>query len=201
MIEAMRNLITATAVLAGLGLLAMSAPVSATALSCVTGNNTITVDSSSGCVPAPGQNDDNVDENALVFNPGDLGPYEWTYLDNDISDPGAGHSGDFTIDVASYAESTYDTYMVHLKAGNDGVYFLLDRPVVDGLLNGSFSVTGLPGCTRGNCVNGNPVAHIALYGALSATEDDSTAVPEPGALGLLGLGLLSLGAAHRRKLR
>jgi hypothetical protein len=91
--------------------------------------------------------------------------------------------------------------MVHLKAGNDGVYFLLDGPVVDGLLNGSFSVTGLPGCTRGNCVNGNPVAHIALYGALSATEDDSTAVPEPGALGLLGLGLLSLGAAHRRKLR
>ena len=65
----MRNLITATGMLAGLGLLAMSAPVSATALSCVTGNNTITVDSSSGCVPVPGQNDDNVDESALVFIP------------------------------------------------------------------------------------------------------------------------------------
>ena len=78
------------------------------------------------------------------------------------------------------------------------MYFLLDGPIVDGSMSGSFSITGLPGCTRGSCANGNPVAHVALYGMISGS---TPAVPEPGTLALLGLGLLGLVVAHRRKVR
>jgi hypothetical protein len=216
----MRNKTIALGVLAGLGLLAMSGPASATALSCVTGNNTVTVNSSNACAPTPGQNDQLVDESTLVFNPGNLGPHEWTYLDKDnrsadtlldnennqlagaqenwffgsISDPGSQRNGTFTIDVSSYASLGFDTFMIYIKPGNDGVYFLLDGTVVDGLLTGTFSITGLPGCTRGNCVNGNGISHMTLYGIRGGTE-----IPEPGTLALVGLGLLGLGMARRSK--
>ena len=69
--------------LAGLGLLALSGTASAAALSCITGNNTVTVDSSNACAATPGKNDQQVDEDTLVFNPGNLGPYDWTFLDKD----------------------------------------------------------------------------------------------------------------------
>jgi hypothetical protein len=68
-----------------------------------------------------------------------------------ITDPGGHRNGTFTIDVSSYAALGYDTFMIHIKTGNDGGYFLLDGPAVDGLLSGTFSITGLPGCMHGNC--------------------------------------------------
>ena len=41
--------------------------------------------------------------------------------------------------------------------------------------------------------------YAKLYGTYSAANPEATAVPEPGTLGLLGLGLLGLGVTRRRK--
>ena len=100
-------------------------------------------------------------------------PYDWTFLDKDnrsnntlldnegnqiagalegwflgsISDPGSQRNGSFTIDVSGYESLGFNEFMIYIKPGNDGVYFLLDGDVVDGLLTGTFSITGLEGCT------------------------------------------------------
>ena len=79
-------------------------------------------------------------------------PYDWTFLDKDnrsnntlldnegnqiagaleswflgsISDPGSQRNGSFTIDVSGYESLGFNEFMIYIKPGNDGVYFLLD---------------------------------------------------------------------------
>ena len=80
----MRNkFIPFLSIAAGLGLMSLSGTASAAALTCITGQNAVTVNSASACAVTPGQNDQQVNENLLIFNPGNLGPYNWTYLDKD----------------------------------------------------------------------------------------------------------------------
>jgi hypothetical protein len=210
------KLITTLGSLAGLGLMSLSGPASAAALTCITGENAVTVNSASACAVTPGQNDQQVDENALIFNPGNLGPYSWTYLDKDnrsndtlldnennqiagalenwftggITDPGSQLNGNFSINVAQYMTLGYNTFLLYIKPGRDGAYFLLDGAVVNGILTGTWNLANINPPPPGNAIS-----HMSLYGRYTEQEQ----VPEPGTLALLGLGLAGLGMARRRK--
>jgi hypothetical protein len=213
----MRNKFTATwGVLAGLGLMSLGGTASAAALTCLTGDENVTVNSASACAVTPSQNDSKGVIDTLVFNPGNLGPYSWTFLDKDnrsndtlldnennqiagaqenwftggITDPGSQLNGTFSINVAQFLTLGYNSFALYIKPGRDGAYFLLDGTIVNGMLTGTWNIANIDPPPPGNAIS-----HMSLYGRYV----DDNQVPEPGTLALLGLGLAGLGMARRRK--
>jgi hypothetical protein len=215
----MRNKLNTTwGVLAGLGLMSLGGTASAAALTCLTGDENVTVNSASACAVTPGQNDSKAVIDTLVFNPGNLGPYSWTYLDKDnrvengdtllddegnqiagaqenwfngtVTDPGSRLNGTFSINVAQFLTLGYNTFALYIKPGRDGAYFLLDGTIVNGMLTGTWNIANIDPPPPGNAIS-----HMSLYGRYV----DDNQVPEPGTLALLGLGLAGLGMARRRK--
>jgi PEP-CTERM motif len=131
--------------------------------------------------------------------PGDLTAFgvTWTAIDKDDqpgivdgNDPDTGEleslfnwtadpgdeplSGDWFLDSSLW--DTFDRLVIVLKAGNGFATFELE---VDDL--------------SGEWITAQGLSHASLYGIIG----DGT-VPEPGTLGLLGLGLLGIGLARRR---
>src|SRR5688572_22566676 len=96
--------------------------------------------------------------------------FNWT---NDNPD-GEALSGDWFLDNAIW--DTYDRLVIVLKAGPTFSTFELEF-----------------GDLSGEWITAQGLSHASLYGIVG----DGT-VPEPGTLGLLGLGLLGIGLARRR---
>jgi hypothetical protein len=199
--DPIRNGIRATCAAA---LLAAGSPASAAALTCyaATTDHAVTVDSAAACVAkaanwndsGPKQGGVAANEDALVFQPGDLGPSDWTYLDKDnrsggvfdlpdgpiagtpenwffgsIGNPGANTQGTFAVDFGQYSALGYNRFLLFTKPGNEGFYFLLDGTPVNGLLTGTWQIASRPGCTQGPATNPKPcsvngVSHLSLYG-------------------------------------
>ncbi len=96
----------------------------------------------------------------------------------DVGDP----AGTWSIDEGFLLN--FDAFMIVIKAGNEFAAYLFDNMSAD---DGTWLT-----------FNGKDLSHLSLYARGEGGGGESP-VPEPGAFGLLGLGLLGAAAARRRK--
>lgn len=112
-------------------------------------------------------------------------------------------SGTWAIIGANFA--VYD-YMIVFKDGSDTnlVGFLLDGPYTSGDWLTPFTSEAFTFTSNGN---GQPaptqkeVSHYSIVQREGEGEGESTEIPEPGMVALLGIGMLGYAAARRRSLK
>ena len=215
----------AVGAVAAMGLYALTGTAGAATVSCSADNSTVTVGPALACVAVANSNDSLAAVQGLTFGAyGSFGDSAYLDKDNRSEDvmlnnenntaPGISEnafysttsadnlSGTFTIDLSLLAG--WKNFIVFIKPGNDGIYFLIDTSeAVANAINGTYTITfsgwsGNPGVPNG-------ISHISLYGSPCAQTDPEcgprTDVPEPGTLALLGLGLLGLGGIRGRRSR
>jgi hypothetical protein len=211
--------VAAVVALAGIGS-AHAAPCTATHAGW---NPDPTVENSVACGPGNSLNDTATDLNAAENAPGFN--LTWTQLDRDESPDALGSvdngfrfigttSGFWFIDKDNPALKGFDTFSLVLKDGSTDAdpirwaWFILDPNVV--LLDrcignmqsnvedycGSWSMYG--DAVGNNAGTIKDISHMTLYGANAVAPPQD--LPEPGSPALVGLALLAVWAARRRKI-
>jgi hypothetical protein len=180
--------------LASATLLVMSGTASAVTCGPGTVAATYTVDGVSACAgPIAGNDQNNI--NLPADNPDmGFGHTDWQVIERDNADDltqpwtsgllrwrldaGVQNAGDWQYT----GNGGYSSLLLVVKAGNSWASFL-----VSGSINTWYDWSVVP-------KQGNGLSHMSLYGRLRRQD-----VPEPGTLALLGLGLVGLGAVHRKR--
>ena len=175
-------------ILGAAALLAVSGP--AFAAVCVTGTTTVSVDGTDLCAGPIGGNVPPYDLNSPNDDPDmGLGFTDWVSIEKDNL-PNGLTTGVLRIELSADNIGRWmytgtqgaENLLLLVKFGNDFATFR-----VSGLANPWFDWSITP-------AQANGLSHMELFG-----RGESFDVPEPTTLGLLGLGLVGLGMARRRK--
>ena len=122
-----------------------------------------------------------------------FGHNDWQFLDK----TGGGGTGDADLEVTGLGTlsgtwsvdadflANFEEFVIVLKASNEFAAYLFDNGSADGGTWASF--------------NGHGLSHLTLYARGERDGGGVSPVPEPGALGLLGVGVLGVVATRRRK--
>lgn len=166
-------------------------------------DNTGTVSAASDCEYLNNPDQNNVASVGNINNAGFFGFSDWVLNTGNDQRSVEAASGTWAITAADFA--MYD-YMIVFKDGADTnlVAFLLDGPYASGRWSTPFTTEAFTFTNNGNGNGNGPtqknVSHYTIVQRENG-EGEENEVPEPGMLGLLGIGLLGYTAARRRVLK
>lgn len=157
-------------------------------------DSTSTTTAASACQYLDNPDNNNVANLANINAAGFFGTTDWAVNSGNLQVGPGGASGTWAITGADFAN--YD-YMIVFKDGNDTnlIGFLLNELYSNGTWTTPFTEPPFD-------FNGNSRAHDVSHYTIVQREDDGEGpgneIPEPGILGLLGIGLLGYTTARRR---